>query len=111
LKTAEHPETKNSRKRHLREEKQMDPIEAIEEIKKHVGIHEVLHKTVYECYRETPNGGDQKITVEIADSGPGVVPKRYHCRVISDMGKKATGNPGATIAEALDNVHWQDLDL
>lgn len=87
----------------------MDPIDAIAEIKNVAGFYEVYHKTTFKCYRRAKDGDPQEVTVEILDAGP-EVNKRFHCKATSKDGKRASGNPGATIGDVLYTLHWQDLD-
>ncbi len=89
----------------------MNPIDAIVEIKQVAGFYEVYHKSVFLGYRTGKDGEPQRVTIEILDAGPEAPGKRYHCKATSEDGRKATGNPGATVGEVLYTLHWQDLDL
>ncbi len=77
----------------------MNPIATIEEIKQVAGFYEVYHKSTFEGYRVGKDGEPQRVTIEILDAGLGVPGKRYHCKAISEDGKKATGNAGATVRD------------
>ena len=60
---------------------------------------------------KTKSGGD--VTVQILDEGRGFEPQqlRYGCRAVTKSGRLlVTGNGGATPMEALESVHWGQLE-
>lgn len=70
-------------------------------------ITELSEVTTFTGYR---NG--KHVTVQILDQGPDCSPpdNRFACDVQQSDGKKAGGNEGKTLDEAIGNVHWRDLD-
>lgn len=71
-----------------------------------VDVHPAL---AFECYRHHENGQVQRVDVVFEDTrkpGEG----RYLCRVKSDDGAVADGEPAAEPEAALDLVSWADLD-
>ena len=73
-------------------------------------LSEAAHVTTFNCLRETADGGQQEVTVEIHDAGPGVEGTRYRCVARSADGKAASGNPHDRVNVVLSSVHWSDLD-
>jgi len=77
------------------------------------------HVTMFRCYRETADGRNQEVAVEIYDEGPVVEQqddgqevevRRYSCVARSDDGKAASGNSANTVSVVLSTLHWWDLD-
>jgi hypothetical protein len=60
----------------------------------------------FEAYR---NGTGQHVVVEVLDRGdPHAF--RWQVQATDDDGREASGNGGATPAEAFASVHWETLD-
>ncbi len=77
-------------------------------ILKHVsGAEEVWEERRFSIYRNR-----RLLTVTISDQGPAAFSHRYMATVDGDQYAPAqsTGNPAATVEEALDNVHWWEFD-
>jgi hypothetical protein len=83
--------------------------------------HSAAHATRFRCYRETPDGRTQEVTVEIYDSGPEVEEhdsgqevetetRRYYCVARSDDGRATSGNSADNVTKVLAMVHWWELD-
>ena len=60
--------------------------------------------------------GKDEITIKVFEYGPTVkINTRYHCIASTvdpedDEVRTATGNPGYSPMEAVENVHWHNLD-
>ena len=69
-------------------------------------LEEVRHVTTFKAYR-----GDDRVVVEIEDSGSGPDPAhRYRCYATTEDGRVATGNPAGSRVEAIMITHWNKLD-
>ena len=88
----------------------MDQAKVAQQLTQYADIFEVYHKTSFECYRHTKDGGIQTVTVDILDMGPEKGDLRYTCVAKSEDGRMATGNPARSVDEVLPTVHWFDLD-
>ncbi len=90
----------------------MDVSLAIETLKEILHASGAFQVTTFECYRELPGGGAQRIIVEVFDAGRGARSgERYSCRAHTEDGKsQALGSPADSIETALAAVHWFDLD-
>ena len=90
----------------------MDVSLAIHALKEIAHMSEVDQVTTFECYRDLPRGGVQRVIVEILDAGRAARPAgRYSCRARTKDGKaQAFGNTADSIEAAIAVVHWFDLD-
>lgn len=71
-----------------------------------VGLDEVRSVTTFKAYR-----GDDRVVVEIEDSGPDCDPSlRYRCFAKTEGGRVATGNPVESPVMAILTTHWNKLD-
>jgi hypothetical protein len=90
---------------------EIDAVRAF--LKKRVDAFEIYHVVErFEFYRGPGEGNDthQHVTLEIHDLGTERPAVRYSCKAVSRGGREALGNPDTSVAMALDNVHWDDLD-
>ncbi len=80
-------------------------------VKKAANADEVWEERRFQVYRT----GNSPLTVTVSDQGPDVPEHvRYIARAESGDehgGKRAsTGNAAPTVEDALENVHWSELD-
>lgn len=87
----------------------MDISKVIKEIKDH-DFFEVYHKTSFKCYKDNDDGSSQQVDIDIFDAGSEKGNLRYSIEARAENGNFATGNPASSIDEALDIVHWGDLN-
>lgn len=83
----------------------MDIISIIKDLERR--FSEPAHVTTFRGYKD-----NEEVIIEIWDHGPDFhAPQyRYFCKATMADGRQACGNGGATPHEALDCVHWQELD-
>ena len=69
---------------------------------------EPAHVTTFRAYKD-----NELVIIEIWDHGPDFhTPEyRYFCMATMEDGRKASGNGGLTVQDALDMVQWNELDL
>lgn len=74
------------------------------------GLSEV--DTVEDCHLATfeARWGDEPVTVEIRDYGPGDPAHRYMCVAKTEDGRVAAGNGAETPLMAMLIAHWNKLD-
>jgi hypothetical protein len=96
-----------------------DTDAVIAQLNKMGHMDDPLHVTTFKCYRESPNGSRQEVTVDIKDSGPileeqddgqEVETRYYYCEARSENGKVTSGNSADNVAQVLATVHWGELD-
>ena len=87
----------------------MDMEEVRQQIKQKGKFTQLHHVATFKGYRDNEQGRTRWVTVEIWDAGPDA---HYRYRVIAtdEDGRKATGNGGDTISQAIFTTHWEDLD-
>lgn len=88
----------------------MDTHEAMSQLKQIAELSAVYHVTEFHCYRETPEGEIQKVTVRILDAGPEADAGRYLCRAATEDGRAADGNSHDSLPAAIAMVRWWKLD-
>jgi hypothetical protein len=74
------------------------------------GFFEAYLEKTFVAHRHLKSGGVQTVTIRVLDAGPKDPHSRFLCEARSDDGKGASGNPMATIGDALAVVHWYELD-
>jgi len=85
-----------------------DDTEVLKWLSGQKGNFEVYRERTYAIER---HGAAGTVALTIRDAGATAAPgHRYMCSAVGSNGKKALGNPGDTLSEALHNVHWRDLD-
>ena len=89
----------------------IDTAEVLSQLDGLADIFEAYHRTSFLAYRNTKDSGVQTLEIEILDKGPSAGDLRYSCKVTTDDGKQAAGNPAARKDVALAIVHWQNLDV
>ena len=74
--------------------------------------HLIYHVTTFLAHRTRADGREQEVRIDILDSGPGEYRFIVHARANDDPEDDAfaTGNPGATVEDAISMVHWAQLD-
>ena len=88
----------------------MDTDEAISQLKQIAELSAVYHVTEFQCFRKTPEGEIQMVTVRILDAGPEADAGRYLCRATTEDGRAADGNSHDSLPVAIARVSWWKLD-
>jgi hypothetical protein len=80
----------------------MNPQDVINWLSK--GFQEPRHVMTFVCH----NARSEEFRIEVFDAGEGTGNRRYVCTA-SKQGTSKTGNAAATVEEALEEVHWNEL--
>ncbi|MDQ6885098.1 MAG: hypothetical protein M3077_12840 [Candidatus Dormibacteraeota bacterium] len=83
--------------------------EALELVKKASQVSDLHQVTTFKGTRKDKGGVVRDLTVEIMDMG-GDSQRRFRVTATDSGGRTASGNPGATLEQALEAVRWSDLD-
>ena len=84
--------------------------EMLDQVKKASNVSQLHHVTTFKGTRTDKGGVVRDLTIEIQDRGPDEEGHRYQVTAIDSGGRVATGNPGPSLAKALQAVRWDDLD-
>jgi hypothetical protein len=87
----------------------MDDDEMLRKLTEVGGFAELYRITTFKGYRTNKRGQTYEVTVELYDRGPDHQ-YRYHIVATDEFGHMATGNPDATINDAIAFTHWENLD-
>ena len=83
----------------------VDPTEAIEGLRKELGVSEAREVTTFVGLREHPDVSVQEVTVEVLDGGGGERDSRYAVNIrFRDGTEDIVGDPAPTLDEALSDV-------
>lgn len=90
----------------------MNAKEIMKTLKRSGDIYELYEIKMFRGYRKDKTGQSKNVDVSVFDMGEDCDNKqaRFYCSVIQSDGKTATGNEAATVEEAIEIVHWFDLD-
>ena len=91
----------------------MDTDAVIAQLNSLPRTHSALQVTTFKCIRESADGRNQEVSVEIYDSGPSVLEQTrryYYCVARGEDGKATSANSAESVSKVLASVHWEDLD-
>ena len=83
----------------------MDAREIQAEIQSHNELSEVRRVYSFEAVRK-----NEIVKIKVYDNGDNPSQLRYSVEVISESGKRASGNSGNCLKTVLATVHWYELD-
>lgn len=84
--------------------------DALQRIKKACNSDELYLVTTFKGDRLRPDGARVEITIEVRDAGPNSGALRFHVYATDEDGRVATGNPSASLIDAISTTHWANLD-
>lgn len=87
----------------------MELPQMLDQLMRAGGFSELYQATSFVGTRTDHEGEERDVTIQLLDAGP-AVPDRYLVYAEDELGRTATGEPAATIEEAIAQTHWHELD-
>lgn len=75
------------------------------------GVTDLSRVTTYKGYRPCgDDGGTKEVTIEVRERALRDGAHKWFIYAYDEQGRVATGNPDATLRDAIRGVHWAELD-